>query len=206
MRIISSFTDVYDLQHSMFDRSRQWVRKSEDYSLPYEDAKKSVFPFVHIRITNGSFIVTPMFIYGEVHWLYAISSWTLGDFRTFSKEKALNYLKEHNESIGFFAKDKLENLSISSEQLKRFVEYKEPIVLVNKTNGWDNTITVTTNPRLIDLPWQEIDPNLYRLHQQLESYVFGVIGSPTPETVQVSEKDRLEARGFDTKKSFRNMK
>ena len=54
------------------------------------------------------------------------------------------------------------------------------------------------------IPWQEIESNLYRLHQVLEQYIFGVLGTGEPDMITVSDKDRLAAHGFDTKTSFRN--
>lgn len=100
---------------------------------------------------------------------------------------------------------------------KAFESLNVPLVLVDKlTKGflreddaqevryWDFTTNFCFND--LRLPWQDIEPNLYILHQILEQYQFGVLGTKEPEVITTSDKDRLEAHGFDSKVSFRNVK
>ncbi|WLW41115.1 hypothetical protein LPEKDOOE_00002 [Salmonella phage KKP 3953] len=87
-------------------------------------------------------------------------------------------------------------------------ELRVPIAYVKGIKKNDNddvrNFVIQTNIRFHQsgIPWQEIESNLYRLHQVLEQYIFGVLGTGEPDMITVSDKDRLAAHGFDIKNFF----
>ncbi|AAX11980.1 ORF043 [Escherichia phage T5] len=91
-------------------------------------------------------------------------------------------------------------------------ELRVPIAYVKGIKKDDNddvrNFVIQTNIRFHQsgIPWPEIESNLYRLHPMIEPYIWGVLGTGEPNTITISDKDRLAAPGFDTVTSFRNMK
>lgn len=158
----------------------------------------------------------------------AFSPPVYSDFITFSPDKFLVRLKElkvtglsawsilfgvYNEDLDKQV-DKVvsyieNNLRAPVQSLLE--ELRVPLALVTGYTGniysknmvWDITTNFCFND--LRLPWHEIEPNLYIMHQQLQQYIFGVLGTEEAEMVSTSDKDRLIAHGFNTVTSFRNM-
>lgn len=152
-------------------------------------------------------------------------------FMTFNPEKFVEQaLMLGAESVVFHGEWDLRADNVESAVRKFMTKFEEnsrvarsafetlnsPLVLVDKvTKGflqekdkqevpyWDLYANFCFND--LRLPWQDIEPNLYILHQILEQYQFGVLGGKEPEMISISDKDRLEAHGFDSKTSFRSM-
>ena len=66
-------------------------------------------------------------------------------------------------------------------------------------------VTMQTNPWLKAIGFQKVK-DAFTAYQELDSYIFGVLGVDANPIVQTSDKDRLVAHGFDNRVSFRNMK
>lgn len=83
-------------------------------------------------------------------------------------------------------------------------------ITVDEVSGWSSKnrvvkYKVEKDPNLQLLNFQTIlDP--YTATQEIEMFVGGVLGSQNPEPLQTSDKDRLLAKGFDAKVSFRHRK
>lgn len=248
MRIDSRFKDVYDLQHSMRDDSQVWRRETQDINI--KDSQPLAYYFTayqpdsdRARRDRGYSIgVEPLFLAGNVHFLYTIVSggdlqeevWgafnppMYEDFLTFSPDKFLARLQELNISrlssrLTLFGASK-DNLDKQVEKVVSHIEnnlrapvqalleeLRVPLALVTGSRGssyasnisWDVSTNFCFND--LRLPWHEIEPNLYIMHQHLAQYIFGVLGTEEAEMVSTSDKDRLEAHGFNTITSFRNM-
>lgn len=96
-------------------------------------------------------------------------------------------------------------------------QYNAPIIRVGYTyidkhgnyqdnrGRWRHKVTIETNPSLKALGFQKVK-DAFTAYQELDSYIFGVLGVDVNPTVQTSDKDRLVAHGFDNRTSFRNMK
>lgn len=186
-----------------------------------------VKPSTRALRVEAEYNVTPVFIAGEVHWLHSLKGYRVGlsgkliNFKSFDMDKMFSFLEENGLQIRvhFFDKnpdnmkasiqDSLAELKPKAEAL--LSELRVPLAIVDdiirNKNDTTKLFSIVTNFGFHDmgLPWQEIEPNLYRLHQLIEQYLFGVIGTGEPETITTSDKDRLLAHGFDFKKSFRNM-
>lgn len=230
MRIISKFNDVYDLQNSLFDPDRAWERKTEELLVKVtDDVEKNI---VHNRqvFREGSlsfrgdfeYSVNPLFIAGEVYWLHELSCWHPAfSFKTFSIDAVFDKMEEMGLHARSYLLDKnrgdvretMRDMLVEAKpKAERILsELRVPIAYVKGIKKNDNddirNFVIQTNIRFHQsgIPWQEIESNLYRLHQVLEQYIFGVLGTGEPDMITVSDKDRLAAHGFDTKTSFRNM-
>lgn len=230
MRIISKFADVYDLQNSLFDPDRVWERKTEELLVKVtDDAEKNI---VHTRqvFRDGSlslrgdfeYFVNPLFVAGEVYWLHELYCWHPEfSFKTFDLDTMFDKMEEMGLHARSYLMDKSRGdvretmrdlLAEAKPKAERILsELRVPIAYVKGIKKNDNddvrNFVIQTNIRFHQsgIPWQEIESNLYRLHQVLEQYIFGVLGTGEPDMIKVSDKDRLAAHGFDTKTSFRNM-
>ncbi|CAL5098736.1 Phage protein [Salmonella phage Tennessee] len=225
MRIISKFADVYDLQNSLFDPDRVWERKTEELTIKAPDDDNYTIMqerrIARIEGKTGYFKILPFFLAGEIYWLYHIDVLDT-QVKTFSLDEALEILEEKGWSTGFSLLDinrgkPKESILAWQEEVtpkaeEALTELRVPLAILNSVvpNDKDNNkyFKVITNPRLhlSGIPWQSVEPNLYRLHQRIEQYIWGVLGTGEPDMITVSDKDRLAAHGFDTVTSFRNMK
>lgn len=224
MRIISKFTDVYDLQNSLFDADRVWERKTEEFTIKAPDDGSCVImqqrPVALTGETTGYLKILPFFLAGEIYWLYHIDVGST-QIKIFDIDEALSILKENGWSAGYSMLDKAigktkESIldwekEVTQKAKEALSELLVPLAILDSLipNEKDNNkyFKVITNPRLhlSGIPWQSVEPNLYRLHQTIEQYIWGVIGTGEPDMITTSDKERLIAHGFDTKTSFRNM-
>lgn len=91
-------------------------------------------------------------------------------------------------------------------------KFNSPVlrITVHKTSGWSEknrmiTYKVEKDPILQLLNFQTVvDP--YTVTQEIEMFVGGVLSNQQPQPLQTSDKDRLLAKGFDAKVSFRHRK
>lgn len=219
MRIISKKSDVYDLQHSLFDEDRTWVREEEVFQVRVnKDTDNLVKRFVFHQSTELN--CYPVQIASEIHWLLKLK-WTEqaknNTLETFDTQEVQNLINKYNWTFSWNM-DSITRI----EQIKQRLSEVTPLAkqILGKLNVPLSMITEVVRSKTDDtkyfrivtnfsfnehkIPWQEIDSNLYRLHQTLESYIWGVIGNGEKQTVEVSDLDRLKAYGFDEKFSFRN--
>ena len=90
-----------------------------------------------------------------------------------------------------------------------FVDNKCSVILIEKTDffgrkyrGFDSTAVVTLWPKLSDYNFQKVvDP--YTTFQEISMYQFGVLGCTEKDTVDISDKDRYDMKGFDMEYGFR---
>lgn len=66
-------------------------------------------------------------------------------------------------------------------------------------------VSIETNPSLKAIGFQKVK-DAFTAYQELDSYIFGVLGVDPNPTVAISDVHRLEGHGFDKRTSFRNMK
>ena len=86
-----------------------------------------------------------------------------------------------------------------------FVTEKCPVILIEESSYRmtfaSEAFTIVTNPNLSTIDFVKIvDP--YTAFQELEMYISGVLGIGEPQIVTISDKDKIEKRGFN-KWSFR---
>ena len=87
---------------------------------------------------------------------------------------------------------------------KYFVEYKVPIFVLKRSDKRGFDFQITSNCNLEDLGFAKVkDP--VTAFQEIYMYLAGVLGNTKKDTVDISDKDKLQQRGFD-KYSFKTMK
>lgn len=235
MRIISKINDVYDLQATMYDKDRVWYREEikQVVNVP-ADFEQVVFSASIMQertnggyggVTVGTLEIRPTLICGSLRWLYGYHTrrmvagmeWVGYHLQTYEPAKIAEKLEEEGlyvrmgwdlDTIYKIDSRVREATTTASNFLATF---NKPIAIVwdfakSQTDPTYNlTVKTDFNFHLEELPWWELDNNLYRWHQTLESYIFGVLGQGEPKTESTSDLDRLIAKGFDAKVSFRNM-
>lgn len=238
MRIISKNNDVYDLQHALFDSDRIWVREEETLQVRVTAETENLvkrFSISDIEDTRSfgstnNITAYPVFIAGELHWLYEVNWYRYVSpvdssnhkYVAFSKEALANKVLGELEMDVFegFGTSRVQGLNQMFEKLKEvepkarqmLANLNKPLAMITNITNSDVDTTkyfeVVTNFNFFQrkLPWQEIDANLYRLHQVIESYIWGVIGNGEKQVIETSDLDRLKAYGFDEKISFRTRK
>lgn len=146
------------------------------------------------RMTYAKEIDKPAFIHDKQSYL-----------RTLPEDYVLT--KEEEE---FFIGLKQLNGLLRMDEIHQ--KYKAPILRISvddkemfPAKGKGVRYCVERNPHLLLLNFQKVvDP--YTLAQEVEMYVGGVLGNTTPPPQETSDKDRLLAKGFDAKISFRHRK
>lgn len=115
------------------------------------------------------------------------------DFQAFmddvSKLECEKYHREYNAPILHFT----------------FVSMDQQTSYRDSTGRYRRMVTVQTNPGLKLIGFQKVK-DAFTAYQELDSYIFGVLGVDANPTVEVSDVHRLEGHGFDKRTSFRNMK
>jgi hypothetical protein len=95
-----------------------------------------------------------------------------------------------------------------------FQQLKSPVFLVpiissesdrDQRNLENLQAKFTLNPNLKDLQFQKYK-DAYSTFQEIQSYISGILGVTTPETIVLSDKSKILKAGFDPKTSFRKGK
>lgn len=102
--------------------------------------------------------------------------------------------------------ERVDNFTIPQHIQKELEEYshklKCPYFILNVE---DREVCINTWPVLSDYQFQQaVDP--YTAYQEIEQYMFGVLGGHSGGVVEISDKSKLTKHGFDSKLSFRRGK
>lgn len=226
MRIISDFKDVYDLQHSMFDKERTWTRRTGEVLVKRNPDQPRLTGISRRFLGKDAYMFYfPVFLGNRVYYVFAfyedrkfITSTVIASKAVEIAEglgiKGLNFFQSSLEKD--FHKLTTELLEKSQLAFNLFLELRTPLAYIHSeveavpdenSKQKVDCYKIITCPQLHNsiIPWSEIDGNVYRLHQHLEQYIFGVLGTGEPEMLTTSDRDRLEAKGFDYVTSFRKM-
>jgi len=230
MKIISNYKDYYDgCQKYGIDTTIQYIRKEQnidllgkDLNLPtsqqlslgrtfYNNFIKSVsiigfcgklypyFTFINEQNVNDIHIINnikDMCIFIETHLKKE-------EIKSFYEEKKHSYFRHGLDLLYDFTHNMVNNYfntySGSEDSLDLFDKYKVPIFKVEQKER--EKYTLTLNPNLKELNFMKlIDP--FTAYQEIEMFISGVIGVQNPELIQISDKYKIEKKGFD-KWSFR---
>lgn len=94
-----------------------------------------------------------------------------------------------------------------------FQQFKTPLFLVPVISSEHRTpqkletlqAPFKLNPNLKDLQFQKYK-DAYSTFQDLQSYISGILGITTPDTIELSDRSKIIKAGFDPKISFRKGK
>jgi hypothetical protein len=90
----------------------------------------------------------------------------------------------------------------SDKFTKLFFENKSPIFLLSEidevslSKGRHRRIHLTINPNLKELDFQRVVSS-FEAYQELSMYIMGVLGVNTPEIIEVADKYKRDAKGFN---------
>lgn len=222
MKIISKFHDHYDSASAFYDDSILLKRQSE--VIEQSDLKITLpYKTIQVAASYGRSVVDSMnriaaidFLYfcGKVYPLFSIfnSSYHFkkvgnGSVRLENRSDAA-YFSSIQELIneaekrdirfgsGKYAEDKIKKY----EQLVKdclSVEIKADIfsevgVPYFMTEGY----SIITYPVLKNLT-KSFKLDAYGIYQEIEMYMGGVLGSQEKETIEISDKDKRDSKGFD---------
>ena len=232
MRIISKFHDYYDIGLSYgIDKSLIYVRHEQELEKTTIPEVEKVLNSEHKRFWNnhvshyqmgasGTQSINLLFVgfCGKIYvgfnidWLekrdtvYSKSDLDsfLKRYPTISKEmkhvshssRRWNYISQYEKMINFWNEFKV------IETDEPFFKFKTPIFCVNKEREYNTRNKVTLNPILKNVKFQRVVDS-YTAFQEISMYLGGVLGIGEPDTVDISNLDLIEQKGFDKKWSFR---
>lgn len=101
----------------------------------------------------------------------------------------------------FFEKGK----ALQNRHEKMFIDSGHPIFVLDTWQNKDYKFRITYNRMLKDLKFFKIFPTA-SAYQEISMYLGGVLGQANPTIPEISNKDMIEAKGFDLKTSFRKDK
>lgn len=225
MLIISKFKDYYDsIAYSKgVDKTIVYNREVtvfKDYSLtrkkqwhehlPYYSTRGVGFTnckddkVLRVNIVGFCGKLYPMCVYNK-----RIDQYT--DKKTFiyDYDEIYNLFKNvHNkDNKSWIAEFDYLNKILNDKRIQNlFFEYKTPIFYINQDSGYySRKYDLDINTHLNDIDFVKVfDP--YSAFQEIEMFISGVLGIDSQKTIEVSDKSKIEGRGFDYKYSFRKEK
>lgn len=208
MKIISKFHDYYDSASAYgVDTTQVLLRKQQ--TLTFSERWKDTSPYW----SNMSFNFFVVGFCGE--WYRGIRAQRVGPkdecrFYFHSKQlkddfisKALDLESTKRSRWYDTSPDKrLEKWLAEPVRLDawKFFEHKASVLLL--TPNPQGRVDLTVWPKLSDWGFQKVK-SPYEAYQEISMYQFGVIGCTEKNTVDISDKDRYDMRGFDMKYGFR---
>lgn len=216
MRIISKFNDYYDsVAGRGIDPKLIYHRNTEEIEFTNDSA------FVHPRLDepNTPGYETEILYIGFCGKAYPCISHKKFGYKThysyvFEQYQRFLDLIKHNYKQNKRYKKLWKGISIKEflsqkpeEVVDIFYEHKAPVFVIKakERDRWGFSYgkprNLILNPRLEDYEFYRlIDP--YTAFQEISMYISGVLGIDAPKTVEISDKSKIEKRGFD-KWSFR---
>lgn len=213
MLIVSKFHDYYDsaIGYGGVDKTCVFERKIVNVKNDNTFEK-----FLPKQITsNNTDTICTVFVVGfcgkfyvGCHFTNTIQPSFKNRFKSFcvygkdeiKKALAQRKIKERGYYYYFFRKKKIFEIIQefhNKSNLDLFFKYKAPIF------GYDKKFVL--NPNLKQLEFYKVFDS-YSAFQEIHMFLSGVLGNPEKETVKISDMDRLVAKGFDKKTSFRKEK
>lgn len=226
MKIYSKFKDYYDvgLQYGI-DPNCKYVRTTETFY--YGDEKWDIINKMlrtHYQFNWYEKLLYQHFILfcGKIYFcaeFYDGPPMKHTSIFVYNYESLLKYCEVYNNTtlLNRVTKERHSKWSISAkdsfsqfpsnkkDKLIQFsIDIGSPIMMYTADKYIDKS-TAILNPCLKDVGFfKAVDP--VTAFQELSMFISGVMGGQAPPMVQISDKVRLEKHGFDSVKSFRNMK
>jgi hypothetical protein len=208
MRIISKFRDYYDsVQRQGMDKDVVYVRETKDISLNI----KYEFSYSY----RSSFRYRPEgYLLGYCGKIYHVFEIQDDDKKTSEFFYDYEEFKARGFELGIFKPSDFKyrwwrnSFDIFYDQntrsaLEFFHKYQVPLFLISRSDERSVKSFLKLNPSLKKLDFQTVkDP--YTAYQDIFQFVSGVLNSRENDTVEISDKDKIQKHGFD-KWSFRKL-
>lgn len=230
MRIISKFKDYYDSASSYgIDMECVYVREEKNTVLPQVQVRKANLPqfrggnqlvmaiigfcgklYPVIQHETREHIQTPPFFKVKYHNFYSIE-----EMKTQLPTDVLNQINNkggiyHRQNSGTYYSDNwlsIEDFFNNSfnELLPYFVsEHCPTFVYREETDNYSSyNLEITTNISLKNFQFFKVKEPVVAF-QEIHMYLSGVLGNKEKETINVTDKVRIQQHGFD-KYSFRKL-
>jgi hypothetical protein len=231
MRIISQFHDYYDgVQKYGQDQSVIYQRKTVAYETSKKDTPaivkelaKKVFPDDHYYLGLSRIVSS---VSSKTHWFYFSRKFIVfcgevvsflevkkekkglvetDTFYFYSFESLIEYLNDNGVDISTKSSrwDKKTIAEKLSDFFDKVVELDTDWCIVNKVIcALVERDKVTINPKLEDYQFYKVmDP--HTCYQNLDMWISGTLAYPQNEMVELDDKYRIIAHGFDHKYAFR---
>jgi len=225
MRIISKYKDYYDLQGEMIDNTIIYKRNEANHfvtsstfpSLFSSNLKASQtgrFFFLGFcgKIYLGYEVITVIYPYNKYYGSYKDKKYFFGNdilkiLPSITGETAFlgaKTITETNKILhDFHEKDKY---------LDIFREYNTPIFITWLDKGWSSYSINNPNKKdheikvnicLKDFEFFKIK-DAYTTFQEIQMFISGVLGNIEKDSTPLNDKEKIIAKGFDSRWSFRN--
>lgn len=218
MRIISNFKDYYDTAVGYgVDMSLVYIRKSEVYT-GVDDINKltngrNIIPQSPLYMNKEVCRATPAYLFfcGTVYKSLKIV-WFNKGCSAIKTEYLFNFGIEDVPKVtsSFFSKRQMKefiNSPIPQWVFTFFESFKSPCVLYEQDShywGWRDSPRLTIDPCLKELGFQKVvDP--FTTFQEIYMYFTNILVSEREVPVEIEDKYRAQAHGFDDK-SFKGPK
>lgn len=225
MLIVSDYKDYYDTVQNMgVDKSCVYNRDIVEYELNYDwggkesNSNKVKLPFTlpyHQTINKVDYFFFIVGFCGSVYYGYSwVDPTTNKKLVSYDLEALYDMIPKKSRYYYFAWRDfKPENLrKIESQKYDDlFIKLKEthnkPIPLfILENNGtayrYSSKTKITLNARLKDYDFVT-KKDVYTAYQDIYSYISGVLGVSEKPIIEVSEKNKIQSKGFN-EWSFRN--
>lgn len=214
MRIVSKRKDYYDSAMGYGqDPSIVYVRNEQIFERYLNETLMigfcgKIYPYIHysklssIEHPNG----VSEYCYNEEQYRKCIEKYedkkTLDYYLTkdYWSLWARKYVTKQENKLIYFNAD-------YSKFTKLFREYNTPIWYYHQSESFiiPRKYYLTINPQLKPLQFAKaVDP--FQAFQEISMYLGGILGTGNPSIPEISDRDLLEAKGFDYKFSFRKDK
>jgi hypothetical protein len=227
MRIISNFKDFYDgISHQYLDKEILYLRSSVEESperakvpevskFEIIDSPNNVTYFFSLELLGFCGKIYPMAVVRTTGIEYKPTEFNQYSQGFFSYDKLVDFVNLKKIPIkegrryrwfNFSYQDSLADIARFFETTtdynkldKVFQRLNTPVFVLRETGRRERKLI--TNPMLKNFSFQKFkDP--FTTHQELFMYVGGILRQPDREMVKLTDKQKLEKRGFD-KWSFR---
>jgi hypothetical protein len=204
MLIDSKFHDYYDTILSFgIDKTCIYRRTTENVELK-DKRRKEIYQNFPQNTKTLTTEIKPFLIgfCGKIYLGLKETCTKIGYSEVFiyDYDKVLNYFENQNGFWWRRNKSHIKDLCVLCEKL--FQELNVPVFLIERNSL--NSLVLFKNPNLKSFSFQKAVPPA-QAFQEIYQYLAGVLGNIEKETVKVSDKVKLQQKGFD-KNSFKTMK
>lgn len=209
MKIISKNKDYYDgvAFSKGIDPNLVWVRKENSVKL---DSKilDHIYQLNWFNYNDEKCTLKIVIIgfCGQLYLCFEIYKYMSNQLikRFYDIEYAETLLEKYNRS--WYSNEKpiatIKNYLKNQNILNLFHQLKEPIFIIKNIDNYGQDLRLETGQLLKDYDFYSIIDS-WTAFGKIEQFIGGVIGQKENQKIEVSDRSKIESKGFDFKWSFR---